>query len=113
MAAPKADRPLHDGASAAVRRCSQEAEGAKKNAPAPMAAIASTFASVKQNCTRPPKATCRQLIADRNRMTATATICCEPNVHTIFCPRNSNEWRAQTASRSEEHTSELQSLRHL
>src|SRR5262245_65356481 len=92
-----------------------------------------TFKIVSADCTLPPNATVRQLIADSSRITPTATNCFEPNSQLIVCPKNLKVCAAQTClsgtnaerkmekptpsaatealPRSEEHTSELQSLR--
>src|SRR4051794_36991227 len=94
---PNAENPLHDRAFAGSFKCDQLAVGEKKNTPTTIAAIANTLPNVSSDCSRPPKTTRKQLIPAKSRITATATICCDPKLQSTFCPRKSNEALAQTA----------------
>jgi hypothetical protein len=65
--------------------------------PITSAAMPPTFSTVSTDCTRPPKATLRQLIAANSMIAATATTCVTPNCQSIGWPRSVNVVCAQTA----------------
>src|SRR5262245_57278086 len=61
-------------------------------------AMPATFKIVSADCTLPPNATVRQLIADNNKITPIATNCFEPNSQLIVFPKNLKVVAAHTWS---------------
>src|SRR5215813_5761135 len=96
IATPNAAKPLHAGVPAGVTRFDQVTVGAKKKTPPITMASPAILSTVKTDCTLPPKATVKQLSAERNKITARATTCLEPNCQLIVCPRRETSRFAQT-----------------
>src|SRR5215813_2185205 len=96
IATPNAAKPLHAGVPEGVVRFDQVTVGAKKKTPPITMASPATFSTVRTDCTLPPKATVKQLSADRTKITATDTTCLEPNCQLIVCPKSETSRCAQT-----------------
>src|SRR5215468_488597 len=99
IATPKADnkaKPPVCAAPAGVARFDQVAVLEKKKTPPTTNAMPATFKIVSADCTFPPNATVKQLIADNNKITPIATSCFEPNSQLIGFPKKMKVRAAQT-----------------
>src|SRR2546422_6934096 len=96
MTAPNAFSPPHCSVAEPVARCAQVALSEKKNTPPTTTTIPANLATVNANCTRPPTATPKQLMSEKQRITATATSCCMPKFQENSCPNILNAYWIQT-----------------